>query len=127
MSQRIEEMSFGQFLFLFLLGKNVDYFVYKAILDMVNKTAPEEDAGTGLGYEEESYPIERRTPGSFEKQMSAVGCRDSCDGEIGCSNSSRAAAAACAAPPNAPPPCYDSNCSTLRCRAGSTSFGKEKE
>ncbi len=41
--RRLEKMDFGKFLFLYLLGRNVDYFAYKQILDLVLKEQEEEE------------------------------------------------------------------------------------
>jgi hypothetical protein len=42
---QIETMPFGKFLFIYLLGKNVDYFTYKRILDIAIANNEDNDDG----------------------------------------------------------------------------------
>ena len=84
-------MEFGKFLFLYLLGRNVDYFAYKRILDLVLNDDDCNGNGNNAGGEESgggdpSAPVREESAGSageaLRRQISRPDVMDAAEGEI---------------------------------------------
>ena len=71
-------MEFGKFLFLYLLGRNVDYFVYKRILDNVIDEDDDEDEKDG---EPRAYPDEK-AGNRMRRALARSDTRDAAENEL---------------------------------------------
>ena len=71
-------MEFGKFLFLYLLGRNVDYFVYKRILDNVIDENDDEDEKDG---EPRAYPDEK-AGNRMRRALARSDTRDAAENEL---------------------------------------------